>query len=293
MSKIHSESQRAKSVRQGSRAADIVNPSDKLVFRITTCSSSLAFYIYNADDHEWAESDERPLLPPPVTCRSGQFNAIFILGIFPSALLSSFLFLLFWATSSDAYIPSAEAEVRDDCAVACNLVRDAERDGGVRRKTLRIMNGCMKCRHLSLSSRWGRIHHGEHRVRPEEPKRELYLIFLEKSNQTPSHTWTRGARNFCSLFLEPVPMQAFVLTLLEKSRDRSQITSISLAVAHTSSRSLPFVAFPSPLAYTSELGTVLGYSFWTALAVVGRWLIYFYEGIITSASDSTSLFLGA
>jgi putative Ca2+/H+ antiporter (TMEM165/GDT1 family) len=41
-----------------------------------------------------------------------------------------------------------------------------------------------------------------------------------------------GARNFCSLFLGPVFVQAFVLTFLGEWGDRSQIATIALGAAH-------------------------------------------------------------
>ena len=44
--------------------------------------------------------------------------------------------------------------------------------------------------------------------------------------------WTEGARNFCSLFLGPVFVQAFVLTFLGEWGDRSQISTIALAASH-------------------------------------------------------------
>ncbi len=44
--------------------------------------------------------------------------------------------------------------------------------------------------------------------------------------------WAEGARNFCSLFLGPVFVQAFVLTFLGEWGDRSQIATIALAAAH-------------------------------------------------------------
>lgn len=45
-------------------------------------------------------------------------------------------------------------------------------------------------------------------------------------------TWAEGARNFCSLFLGPVFVQAFVLTFLGEWGDRSQIATIALGAAH-------------------------------------------------------------
>ena len=45
-------------------------------------------------------------------------------------------------------------------------------------------------------------------------------------------SWAEGARNFCSLFLGPVFVQAFVLTFLGEWGDRSQIATIALGAAH-------------------------------------------------------------
>jgi putative Ca2+/H+ antiporter (TMEM165/GDT1 family) len=55
--------------------------------------------------------------------------------------------------------------------------------------------------------------------------------------------WAEGARNFCSLFLGPVFVQAFVLTFLGEWGDRSQIATIALAAAH--------VRVPPPLLFFS------------------------------------------
>lgn len=46
--------------------------------------------------------------------------------------------------------------------------------------------------------------------------------------------WVEGARNFCSLFLGPVFVQAFILTFLGEWGDRSQIATIALGAAHVS-----------------------------------------------------------
>lgn len=43
-----------------------------------------------------------------------------------------------------------------------------------------------------------------------------------------------GVRNFCSLILGPVFVQAFVLTFLGEWGDRSQIATIALGAAHVS-----------------------------------------------------------
>ncbi|KAK0450406.1 uncharacterized protein EV420DRAFT_1622002 [Desarmillaria tabescens] len=64
-----------------------------------------------------------------------------------------------------------------------------------------------------------------------------------------------GARNFCSFFLGPVFVQAFALTFLGEWGDRSQIATIALGAAHN--------------VWVVALGTVLGHSCCTALAVIG------------------------
>ncbi|KAF9483733.1 UPF0016-domain-containing protein [Pholiota conissans] len=68
-------------------------------------------------------------------------------------------------------------------------------------------------------------------------------------------TWAEGARNFCSLFLGPVFVQAFILTFLGEWGDRSQIATIALGAAHN--------------VYLVTIGTVVGHSCCTALAVIG------------------------
>lgn len=49
-----------------------------------------------------------------------------------------------------------------------------------------------------------------------------------------AHGWGEGARNFCSFFLGPVFVQAFILTFLGEWGDRSQIATIALGAAHVS-----------------------------------------------------------
>ncbi|EJD54980.1 UPF0016-domain-containing protein [Auricularia subglabra TFB-10046 SS5] len=68
-----------------------------------------------------------------------------------------------------------------------------------------------------------------------------------------------GFRNLCSLFFGPVFIQAFLLTFLGEWGDRSQIATMVLAAAHN--------------VYIISLGTILGHSLCTALAVIaGKWL---------------------
>ena len=80
-----------------------------------------------------------------------------------------------------------------------------------------------------------------------------------------------GARNFCSFFLGPVFVQAFVLTFLGEWGDRSQIATIALGAAHVRPS---LMLTPSSLmvvqnVYLVTLGTVVGHSCCTALAVIG------------------------
>ncbi|KAI0059210.1 UPF0016-domain-containing protein [Artomyces pyxidatus] len=78
----------------------------------------------------------------------------------------------------------------------------------------------------------------------------------EKAREVSSFRQTLdGARNLCSLFLGPVFVQGFVLTFLGEWGDRSQIATIALAAAHN--------------VYLVTLGTIVGHSCCTALAVVG------------------------
>jgi len=59
---------------------------------------------------------------------------------------------------------------------------------------------------------------------------------LSSSSKTPKSGGSlgEGLRNFCSLFLGPVFVQAFILTFLGEWGDRSQIATIALGAAHVS-----------------------------------------------------------
>ncbi|KXN81238.1 GDT1-like protein C17G8.08c [Leucoagaricus sp. SymC.cos] len=87
----------------------------------------------------------------------------------------------------------------------------------------------------------------------EEGRAEDAVPASPKSNKKP--TWMEGARNFSSLIFGPVLVQAFVLTFLGEWGDRSQIATIALGAAHN--------------VYLVTLGTILGHTFCTALAVIG------------------------
>jgi putative Ca2+/H+ antiporter (TMEM165/GDT1 family) len=64
-----------------------------------------------------------------------------------------------------------------------------------------------------------------------------------------------GARNCFSFLFGPVLVQAFVLTFLGEWGDRSQIATMALGAAHN--------------VYLVSLGTILGHTCCTALAVIG------------------------
>ncbi|KAI0716129.1 hypothetical protein C8T65DRAFT_572284 [Cerioporus squamosus] len=68
-------------------------------------------------------------------------------------------------------------------------------------------------------------------------------------------SYAESTRNFFSYLLGPVFVQAFVLTFLGEWGDRSQISTIALAAADN--------------VYVVALGTVVGHSCCTALAVIG------------------------
>ncbi|KAG1841817.1 hypothetical protein DFJ58DRAFT_807685 [Suillus subalutaceus] len=74
-------------------------------------------------------------------------------------------------------------------------------------------------------------------------------------NRSKSLGIAEGVRNFCSLILGPVFVQAFVLTFVGEWGDRSQIATIALGAAHN--------------VYLVTLGTVIGHTCCTALAVMG------------------------
>ncbi|KAG5644455.1 hypothetical protein DXG03_008354 [Asterophora parasitica] len=83
----------------------------------------------------------------------------------------------------------------------------------------------------------------------------------EPAARTPQKatTYAEGLRNFCSFFLGPVFVQAFILTFLGEWGDRSQIATIALGAAHN--------------VYLVALGTIIGHSCCTALAVIaGRYV---------------------
>jgi len=76
-----------------------------------------------------------------------------------------------------------------------------------------------------------------------------------RKQKTLSSSVAEGVRNFCSLILGPVFVQSFVLTFLGEWGDRSQIATIALGAADN--------------VYLVTVGTVLGHTCCTALAVIG------------------------
>nr|GAT55482.1 predicted protein [Mycena chlorophos] len=91
------------------------------------------------------------------------------------------------------------------------------------------------------------------------PLEDLEAGTADTAPTTPKTSSSRsaleGARNFCSFFLGPVFVQAFVLTFLGEWGDRSQIATIALGAAHN--------------VYFVTAGTIFGHSCCTALAVIG------------------------
>lgn len=87
-------------------------------------------------------------------------------------------------------------------------------------------------------------------------------VFLEKS------------RSYCSMLMGPHFTQAFILTFLGEWGDRSQISTIALGAAHVSTKLCLWMAdrltfLPSQNVYLVTLGTIVGHSCCTALAVIG------------------------
>jgi putative Ca2+/H+ antiporter (TMEM165/GDT1 family) len=99
-----------------------------------------------------------------------------------------------------------------------------------------------------------------------------------KSKEQLGNDLGEGAKNIASLFLGPVFLQAFILTFLGEWGDRSQIATIALAAAHVRRLTNPEGPCSSPPVrlqnvYVVTIGTVVGHSCCTALAVLGgRWL---------------------
>ncbi|OCB84894.1 vacuole protein [Sanghuangporus baumii] len=75
------------------------------------------------------------------------------------------------------------------------------------------------------------------------------------SRKSEKESLREGARNFFSLLLGPVFVQAFALTFLGEWGDRSQIATIALGAAHN--------------VYVVSLGTIIGHTCCTAFAVIG------------------------
>ncbi|KAG2004202.1 vacuole protein, variant 3 [Coprinopsis cinerea AmutBmut pab1-1] len=85
-------------------------------------------------------------------------------------------------------------------------------------------------------------------------------------------SWKDGARNFCSLMLGPVFVQAFVLTFLGEWGDRSQIATIALGAAHVGP-TCPVQIAHRLTVFTERLSRDAGYRRWACLlhSVGGHW----------------------
>ena len=93
---------------------------------------------------------------------------------------------------------------------------------------------------------------------------------LPHAHSKSSSTLMEGARNFCSLFLGPVFVQAFILTFLGEWGDRSQIATIALGAAHVRPSQLSSMSLTElQNVYLVSLGTIVGHACCTALAVIG------------------------
>ena len=70
------------------------------------------------------------------------------------------------------------------------------------------------------------------RTRNGDPHQPPPASPLSPTSKRKERRMIEGARNFCSFFLSPVFVQAFVLTFLGEWGDRSQIATIALGAAH-------------------------------------------------------------
>ncbi|CAG8467437.1 6048_t:CDS:2 [Ambispora leptoticha] len=90
-------------------------------------------------------------------------------------------------------------------------------------------------------------------------KEEAQLIAAVETGGVPdiksSNGLTDGLQNLCQLIFSPVFVQTFILTFLGEWGDRSQIATIALGAAQN--------------VYYVMLGTIVGHSMCTALAVIG------------------------
>ncbi|KAF5371376.1 hypothetical protein D9615_009660 [Tricholomella constricta] len=77
------------------------------------------------------------------------------------------------------------------------------------------------------------VHEGEHEGIPMKDMEEGHASPAPSKSKTKAAVgYGEGLRNFCSLFLGPVFVQAFILTFLGEWGDRSQIATIALGAAH-------------------------------------------------------------
>ncbi|THU93441.1 UPF0016-domain-containing protein [Dendrothele bispora CBS 962.96] len=132
----------------------------------------------------------------------------------------------------------------------------------------------------------------------EEGGRSVDHGVARSSKKKAEGSIVEGARNFCSFFLGPVFVKAFVLTFLGEWGDRSQIATIALGAAHN--------------AYLVAAGTIIGHACCTGAAVIGGkyistkisvrnitlggavlfllfGIVYFYEAFAESTADEISI----
>lgn len=122
----------------------------------------------------------------------------------------------------------AEEEIEEDDAAEC------PRSGGLRMVPLEDMEeghsqGGVVTEHGSEGKKEGLA--GESNAQSSLPRKART-------------SWAEGTRNFCSLFLGPVFVQAFVLTFLGEWGDRSQIATIALGAAHVCTLASCAVRYP-------------------------------------------------
>lgn len=114
-------------------------------------------------------------------------------------------------------------------------------------------------------------------TRRRSRSRSPSLMYPAKSKErSRREKLVEGTRNFFSLLLGPVFVQAFALTFLGEWGDRSQIATIALGAAHVNflalyfpSRSLLILRCILQNVYVVALGTIIGHACCTALAVIG------------------------
>lgn len=112
------------------------------------------------------------------------------------------------------------------------------------------------------------------------------------SHPTPpkpaAKSWTEGARNFCSLLLGPVFVQAFALTFLGEWGDRSQIATIALGAAHVRELYL-FMSVLELTTVPERISGIIGYHSRTRLLYgrgCHRWSLHLNQNLSEARSVS-------